>query len=123
MCSFVDKALVCILAAFLSQLTNVSAEKVCDEKTFRKSSLYSGMKPVENATTEMKPVSLIKCSATCHKDVMCTGFFFNHDDGTCSLFTDRFHSLSFVNQVGTKAYGKSTLYLYVIRHHELFIIL
>ncbi|XP_041372980.1 fibrinogen C domain-containing protein 1-A-like [Gigantopelta aegis] len=44
------------------------------------------------------------CSTKCYNDVTCTGFFYNDDGGRCSLFSDRFHSLTFVNETGTHAY-------------------
>ncbi|XP_041372883.1 microfibril-associated glycoprotein 4-like [Gigantopelta aegis] len=90
------------LAILLSIIGGLAAN-ICGDKTFRISPLYSHLKPVERPAKELNVSSRMVCSTRCYNDVKCTGFFYN-DDGRCSMFNVRFHSLSFVNETGTQAY-------------------
>ena len=82
-----------------------SASAVCGDKTFIMSPLYNDLEPVELPTKLLNDSSRTLCSTKCYNDVTCSGFVY-HYDGECSIFSTRFHGLSFVKKPGTQSFGE-----------------
>ena len=95
------------LCTFIVLLTfpKPSASSDCGDKTFIMSPLHNDLEPVELPTKRLNDSSRTLCSTKCYNDVTCSGFVY-HYDGGCSLFSTRFHVLSFVNKTGTQAFGE-----------------
>ncbi|XP_041372879.1 fibrinogen C domain-containing protein 1-like [Gigantopelta aegis] len=75
-------------------------------RQYRLSPLYTNLKPVEIPTKELNVGSVEECVTACYNDVMCTGFLFSGDHGVCSVYRKIFHTMTFVNKMGTQAYER-----------------
>ena len=96
-----------ILFNIFSRLYSSSCDNL---QTMQISPLYTDLKPVETFSKEVRVTSRIRCAVHCYNDVSCTGFFFNKDDGVCSVYHTSFRSMAFVTSSRTVAFGKIALH-------------
>ena len=98
-----------VLATFWIINNPASARNDCTAEVFAISQLYNNLKPVEGLLKEESGSTVMGCSTRCYRNISCTGFLFNKDEGgLCSMYKERFRSAThFVNQSGSLAFGKS----------------
>ena len=101
------KTNVLCVVTFLIMITCMSAENDCYLKTFALSPVYSDLKPENTPIKEITDSMGTECARQCYRDVRCTGFIINSVDGLCSLYDRIYQSMIFVNQSGTRVYGKT----------------
>ena len=102
--------------AFMSIFKLLTAN-ICGERTFRLAPLYNDLEPVELPTKRLKGSSRTVCSTKCYYDVTCSGFVYHYQSG-CSMFSEIFGTLTFVNKTGSKAYGEYFQSLYAFKNYH-----